>query len=205
MGPQLIFSDGFEAGNLSAWTAAVADGTDLSAASAAALTGSYGLRVVIDDNTSIYLTDDSPAAERHYTANFRFDPNSISMRSGNAHYLFYGYTGASTIVTRIELRYSSGNYELRANIRNDGSTWYNTAWITISDAPHQIALEWRAATAAGANNGLVSLSVDGGTPVSLTTIDNDTRRIDRIRLGPVGGLDSGTRGTYYLDEFASYR
>ena len=184
---------------------AVPDGSDLSAAPAAALVGTYGLQVVIDDSTTIYLTDDSPAAERHYTANFRFDPNSISMRSGNAHYLFYGYTGTSTIVTRIELRYYSGHYELRANIRNDGSTWYNTAWVTLTDAPHQVALEWRASTAAGANNGLVSLSVDGGAPVSLTNIDNDTRRIDRIRFGPAGGLDSGTRGTYYLDEFMSYR
>ncbi|MBN1373651.1 MAG: DUF2341 domain-containing protein [Anaerolineaceae bacterium] len=204
-GPQLIFSDSFETGNLSAWTIVVPDGSDLSAVPAAALAGNYGLQAVIDDSTTIYLIDDSPTAERHFTATFLFDPNSIPMRNGNAHYLFYGYTGTSAIVTRIELRYYSGHYELRANIRNDSNSWSNTAWLTIPDAPHQVALEWQAATAPGANNGLVSLSVDGGAPVSLTTIDNDTRRIDRIRFGPAGGLDSGTRGIYYLDEFMSYR
>ena len=40
---------------------------------------------------------------------------------------------------------------------------------------------------------------------SLTGIDNDTRRIDRVRLGAVAGIDSGTRGTYFFDNFASER
>ena len=39
----------------------------------------------------------------------------------------------------------------------------------------------------------------------LTGVDNDTRRIDQVRLGAVSGMDSGTRGTYFFDafEFAS--
>jgi hypothetical protein len=36
-------------------------------------------------------------------------------------------------------------------------------------------------------------------------VDNDTRRIDRIRLGAVSGLDSGTSGIYYFDAFESHR
>ena len=34
-------------------------------------------------------------------------------------------------------------------------------------------------------------------------LDNDTRRVDKVDLGAVAGLDSGTSGTYYFDAFAS--
>ena len=36
-------------------------------------------------------------------------------------------------------------------------------------------------------------------------IDNDTRRIDEVRLGPWALVDSGTSGTYYFDAFESRR
>jgi len=36
-------------------------------------------------------------------------------------------------------------------------------------------------------------------------MDNDTRRIDRVRLGAITGIDAGTRGTYYFDAFMSRR
>src|SRR5690348_15015569 len=109
----LIFSDGFESGSLSAWSAAVTDGGDLNASSAAALVGSQGLRAVINNTASIYVTDDRPNAEARYRARFYFDPNSISMSSGNAHYIFYGYTGTSTDVLRVEFRRSAGTYQVR--------------------------------------------------------------------------------------------
>ncbi len=36
-------------------------------------------------------------------------------------------------------------------------------------------------------------------------IDNDTRRVDYAQLGAVAGVDTGTRGAYYLDAFESRR
>jgi len=36
-------------------------------------------------------------------------------------------------------------------------------------------------------------------------VDNDTRRIDRVRLGAVAGIDSGTRGSYFFDAFQANR
>ncbi|NJN93665.1 MAG: hypothetical protein HC875_06035, partial [Anaerolineales bacterium] len=52
----LIFADGFELGNLTAWSASTTDSGDLSVAPAAALVGTNGLRAVLDDNNSIYVT-----------------------------------------------------------------------------------------------------------------------------------------------------
>jgi len=171
---------------------------------AAALNGSYGLQAVINDNNAIYLTDDTPNAESRYRALFYFDPNTISMASNDAHYLFYGYTGTSTVVLRIELRYFGG-YQLRAALRNDASTWTTSNWFGLSDAPHYLELDWRASTSSTARNGSLTFWMDGIQKANLTGVDNDTRQIDRVRMGAVEGLDTHTRGTYFLDKFNSRR
>jgi hypothetical protein len=203
--PDLIFADGFESGNLSAWLSSSTDNGNLSASTAAALIGSNGLQALINDNNAIYVTDDSPNAEPRYRARFYFDPNSIAMKNSNAHYIFYGYSGASPVVLRVEFRISSGSYQLRARLLDDSTTWTSSSWFTISDAPHAVELDWQASTAVGANNGSLSFWLDGVQKASLTGIDNDTRRIDRVELGAVAGIDSGTRGTYYFDAFESRR
>jgi hypothetical protein len=64
-------------------------------------------------------------------------------------------------------------------------------------------VDWRTSTAAGANNGGLTLWIDGVQQANLTGVDNDTRRIERVRLGAVAGIDTGTRGTYYFDAFES--
>jgi hypothetical protein len=203
--PDMIFSNGFESGNLSGWSSSATGGSDLSANANAALGGAFGMQAVINDNTSMYVVDNTPLAETRYRARFYFDPNSITMSNNNAHYIFYGYSGSSLIVTRIEMRRSNGVYQVRAQIRNDGSTFLTTSYFTISDAPHYLEIDWQASTAAGANNGSLSFWIDGVLRGTVSGVDNDTRRIDSIRLGPVAGIDSGTRGTYYFDTFESRR
>jgi hypothetical protein len=203
--PDLIFKDGFESGNLSAWSSSATDAGDLSVSAAAALSETFGMQALLDDNNPITVTDYTPNAESRYRARFWFDPNSIPMSNGNAHYILYGYSGASTPVLRVEFRRSSNVYQLRAAIRNDASTWTNSAWVTISDAPHYVEIDWQAATAAGANNGYLIFWTDGVQRANLTGIDNDTRRIDNASLGAVSGVDSGTRGTYFFDAFESRR
>jgi hypothetical protein len=49
------------------------------------------------------------------------------------------------------------------------------------------------------------LTIDGVQRVGATQLDNDTRRIDRLRLGAASGVDPGTRGIYYLDGFTATR
>lgn len=200
-----IFASGFESGSLPDWTGKSIGGGDLSVSPAAALVGSSGLQAVVNDETAMYVSDDSPNAEPRYRVRFYFDPNSIAMANGDAHILFRGIQGSSTVVLRVELRFSSGAYQIRAALVDDGSSWSNTNWFAIGDSPHPIELDWRAATAAGANNGGLTLWIDGAQQADLAGVDNDTRRLDRARLGPLAGLDAGTRGTYYFDAFESRR
>jgi hypothetical protein len=179
----------------------VTDSGDLSVTAAAALAGSTrGMQALIDNNSAIYVTDSSPAAETRYRARFYFDPNSIPMSSGNRHYLFYGLSGSSTVVLRVELIYSSSAYQLRAELVNNSSSWTTSSWFVISDAPHAIEVDWRSGSAGG-----LTLWIDGVQRADLTGVNNSTRRIDGVRLGALDGLDSGTRGTYYFDAFDSRR
>ena len=203
--PDLIFADGFRSGDLSAWTSSTTDGGDLRVSRAAALGGRKGLRARIDDNTPIYVTDDTPTAEPRYRARFYFDPNSIPMDSGDSHHILTGYAGTSTDVLRVRFRYRHGRYQLIAALRDDLSTWMETGWHTIPDAPRAVELDWRAATAAGANDGGLTLWIGGVERANLTGVDNDTWGIDRVRLGSIAGIDAGTRGTYYYDTFESRR
>jgi hypothetical protein len=204
-GSDLIFANDFETGNLAAWTGSVTDAGDLSVTSAAALVGTKGMQAVIDDANLIYVTDDSPNSEPRYRARFYFDPNSIAMASGDNHRIIVAYAGTSTAVIRCEFRYYSGAYQVEFLVLNDSGSWQSTNWFTISDAKHSIEFDWKAATAVGASNGYLTLWIDGTQQANLTGIDNDTRRVDRVRLGAIYGIDTGTRGTYYFDDFVSRR
>ncbi|MEO7839299.1 MAG: hypothetical protein ABIU06_08115, partial [Anaerolineales bacterium] len=115
----LIFADGFELGGLSTWTSNANDLGDLSVSPSAALVGTQGMQAVIDDANTIYVTDDSPNAEPRYRARFYFDPNSITMASGDAHFIFKGFAGTSTDVFQVEFRNSSGAYQIRGKLLND--------------------------------------------------------------------------------------
>jgi YD repeat-containing protein len=101
--------------------------------------------------------------------------------------------------------YGLHNYQVLSEVVNDSTTWSNTTWTTISDASHKLEIDWIAATVAGANNGGITFWVDGVQTGTFTNIDNDTRRVDYVKLGAVDGIDSGTRGAYYFDAFVSRR
>jgi len=201
----LIFANGFESGNLSAWSFSTTDGGNLSVSAGARLVGNFGMQALINDNNPIYVTDELPTAESRYRARFYFHPNAIPMNNGNAHYILQGFNSGGTVVLQVEFRRSGGQYQLRASLLNDGNGLSNTSWFTISNASHPVELDWRASTAPGANNGGVTFWTDGVQRANLSTVDNDTRRIERVRLGAVSGIDNGTRGTYYFDGFESRR
>lgn len=201
--PDLIFSDGFESGNFSAWSSNKTDFGDLGVTAAAALTESNGMQVVVNDTNSIYVADDTPVAELRYRARFYFDPNSIAMLDPQDFYIFTGYD--TTAVFQVQFGFSAGSYRIRLRQNTDNATTTSTAWTSITDSPHVIEVEWHAASSVGTNNGGATLWVDGVASGSLGGLDNDTRRIEFVRLGAISGLNVGTLGMYYLDAFESRR
>jgi RHS repeat-associated protein len=106
----------------------------------------------------------------------------------------------------LDFGYTTANgYRLRVATTNDTTTFANSGWVNITDAPHVIELDGQAATAAGANNGSLNWWIDEAPQTGLSNIDNDTRRIDRVRFGAVAGVDATTNGTLYFNAFESRR
>ena len=96
---------------------------------------------LLDDNSSIYVTDYQPSQEAHYRERFYIDPNAITMTNGNVHFLFYANNRAGTVVPRVEFRRNGSTYQVRAGAVNDASTWSDCARVTISDASHALEME----------------------------------------------------------------
>ena len=214
----LIFQDGFDTSGafVPPWSFEQDPGgqNDNNVSAAATLNGApNGMASLIDDNTSMYVRNDTPVNEPRYRARFWFDPNSIPMANGNAHMIMIargGVTPANNVdVARVEFRRNTGVYQVRAASRNNTGGNNNTAWVTISDAPHSIEIDWKAATTNVATDGYIKLWVDNAveaTPTAqLTTVANGTLRIQELRLGPANGIDGGTRGTELFDGFVSRR
>jgi RHS repeat-associated protein len=205
----LLFADDFKGSPTPtwAWSSRVVN-ANLSMSSAAALHGNHGMQVTVASTTSLYVTDDTPNAESEYHARFYFDPNSLTMATGDAHYIFQAYNASNVPIVRLLLRRDvSGVYQLLGDTHQDtNGSFPHTGFITLTAAPHAIEFSWRAASAANANDGQFTLHLDGFAVGTIRTdLDNDTRRIDYVRLGAVGGLDSGTSGSYYFDDFISRR
>jgi hypothetical protein len=169
---------------------------------AAALLGNFGMHVLIDDNTARYVVNQSPTAETHYRASFRFDPNSIVMASMNHHVIFQAYQGSNQINFRVTIMFQNGQYRVQAEALDNGNIWRTIPWVVISDTPHLLEVDWYAAT--NGANGSLSFSVDGVTD-TFSGIANAGRLVDFVRLGPLSGIDTGTRGVYYFDDFNSSR
>jgi RHS repeat-associated protein len=200
----LIFADNFESNDFSLWSHTTTDGGDLSVSSSAALSGSYGMQAVINDLTEITATDYSPTNEGLYRARFQFDPNSIIIPSGNGFSIMETGT-ANGNGYRLMLSEDSGGYKLQAQTMSDAGTWIAGSMVNIPDAPQVIEVEYKAASAAGADDGYLKLWLNDTLVDTIANVDNDTLLIDNVSLGATGSLDAGTSGTVYFDAFESRR
>jgi hypothetical protein len=214
-GNDLIFANSFEDDDCftTQWTSCVDDSGDLQfndPVPPIVLKDYASMVITIDDNNPVYVSSEHPAAEPRYRARFYFNPNSIGMASGELHNIFVGRDGSGANVFTIQLNNNTGTtagYRIRTQVFNDGGTATNGTYFSISNATHFIEIDWQAATGAGANNGYITLWIDGVQKYTSPGVDNDTRRVEEVRLGAVAGIDTGTRGTlpYYFDAFESRR
>ncbi|MBX3035699.1 MAG: right-handed parallel beta-helix repeat-containing protein [Anaerolineales bacterium] len=206
--PDALFADNFESNNLNAWnpTLTKIDFGDLSTSSGSAYQSNYGLQALIDDVVVLKAVDSSPADEAQYRARFYFHPNSLTMNNNTAHFIFDGYdTDAEDYLFRLELLYENGSYKLRPRIMKDNYATTNGSKYTISNAWHSIEIEWKKATAVGANNGYLSLWIDGTLVGTIANVDNDLWTLDFVQLGATASIDSTTSGSMLFDNFISRR
>jgi sugar lactone lactonase YvrE len=195
----LIFKDGFESGNFSAWSANSNNGGNLSVSAGAALEGNYGLQAAFTNTANMLVRNDSPTAETRYRARFYFNPNSISMATGDNITLLQALDASGNFVLSIQFNRSSAGYQLRARSHDSGSgVFVNTPYFIISNAVHTVEIDW-------GNDGHLTFWIDGVQQANLTGINNSSYNIETVRLGAPNMSITGTSGSFYIDAFESRR
>lgn len=200
----LISADDFESGDFSAWSYSATDGGDLSVTTGAAGIGSYGMQALINDTNTIYVGDSTPDSEKHYTARFYFNPNSVLIPQGETFHISVGNNGIDGVeVYRVSVSNFGGLYWISAQIQDDSNNWINGEYIYIIDAWQSVEIEWQAASASGTIDGYLNLWINDVLVDTIANIDNDTDVLTDVYLGAVDSVDAGTNGTIYFDAFES--
>jgi len=208
LAPDLVLADTFESGTLSAWSSASTDGGDLSVGAAAALDGTgQGLRAVVNDTNSLFVRDDTPAAETHYRARFWLDPNGFDPGEASAHQrvrVLLAHDLQDRRVVTLVLKRRTGQFSVGARVRTNSGARVDTPFVPITDAPHAIEIDWDRAGSVETADGTFELFVDGVSVATLSGLDDGGSAIEYVRLG-VFSVKSGAAGTLFFDEFVSHR
>jgi len=203
-GADFVFADGADSGGLSRWTAAQGG---VAASPAAAYVGGFGVQVAVSAAPA-WVQDDTPAAEKRYRVRFYLRTNALVQAPNEELDIFTGSSGAGAPQLRLMVRTSGGVRQLRVGARRDDGTFAETpsgSEVTLVPGWRTVEVDWRAATAAGANNGALAVWVEGSPRAGLSGLDNDQAEISSVRWGAVAGVDAGTGGTLQLDELESRR
>jgi len=214
-----IFDDDFETGDISLWDSSFTpnstppNGGTLAVTQAAALQGSYGLEITPSSSSPgapfLVVVDDTPASETEYGAYFHFRPN-ISLGSSVINLLLL-LNEQSQWVGVLRLRQQvGGEYQLRfLTFLNNGTSVQapDDGWATIGPYFNYagVSVQWGAASAPGASDGYIELSINGQLLGRVDDLDNDEKRIGKAWFGLAGGPQGlpGVSGSYDLDDFSS--
>ena len=144
-----------------------------------------------------YVQDDSPNAATTYNAEFSVNLDNLGLGSGDELDLFVAYDGDG--IPQLRLTVSAG-VGIVMEVSDDAGGYSSTPGSAVVPGWNTVQLNWEASTSA-----TVSLTVNHGTPAVVSGLDNDTARIESVRLGAVGGTVTATSGTISLDNFISWR
>jgi hypothetical protein len=119
--------------------------------------------------------------------------------------VFLAFTGATNRrVAAVVLKRQAGVYSVEGRARLDSDAQADTGFFTIPNAPTEVEIDLRASSAPLANDGRFELFVNGVSQAVLTGLDNDTTRVDYVRMGTMS-VKTGASGTMFFDGFASQR
>lgn len=182
---------------------------EITAVGAAALGGtSIGVQIDINDQDDVYgVKALSPPASGTLRLRFYFDPNSLTMGGGEFFdILRLGTDGSPYNLASVRL-YATGPYQVRMNFAEDDETTYWTdSGHNLTNGPNYLEFQIVRASSDTASDGTGTFWLNGvqiGSPI--TGLDNFDAfaLIDEFLAGAVGGVDVGTSGSIYIDEFAA--
>ena len=210
-----IFEDGFETGQLDissdSWAGTEVAAGSLSVTSDADFAGNYGLEinlgqgVTYNDTQNINIREEHPGGSPEYHVLFYLHPNNIVVgNAGEGQLSRFGVLGSNDTNFAITMEGSSSNYALRLINKGD-SEWTISNPVSINNGWNKVAMVYKASTSDGKNNGYTYLYINDILVVSHTGLDNDTLTgINAIYLG-ASGIDTGSSGSFYIDNYEARR
>ena len=207
---EALFSDGFESGNLGAWS--VRSSRGLRVLPAAALEGAFGLQVDAPLSGAAMVIDEHPLSESAYHARFRFDAGGFGTPAPGQQMqatLFEGRAGTGRTLFDVRLERRGRRLFLVGRAMADEVGAFTLPPVPLTDGPHVLDVGWRRASGVAARNGLFTMQLDGAEAGSLWSLDNDAPGgLESVGLG----LDlrafqrpASTRRSVRVDSFASWR
>ncbi|MEK6220803.1 MAG: hypothetical protein N2D54_00970, partial [Chloroflexota bacterium] len=207
-----IFTDGFESGDVSAWSSSVGESLlsqaefeiqtacKLCVNKAASLIDQKGMKVRVVNKAMHYVQDTSPAAESRYHARFYIDINGLTMGKNHQFELFQGRKGTKKVFY-LTVKKNNGKYWIRGSVRQDDGTYKNTTWTVVPKTTKAVEIDWKA----GAGNGFLLLYVNDVLKVKRLNLDNDALNVKAVRLGITKKIKAAhnVSGAFFLDQFAS--
>ena len=152
-----------------------------------------------------FVTDDTPSDRSNYVAWFRLDIDPLTLALNEDLGLFVGYDSAGDEQFRVLLRRFLNAPELRLVVQGRDNTVGDLVehdeQFPLAAGDNQVALWWLALD----GRGQALLSVNQTPFQGLEDLDNAASRIDEVRLGLVDGNPNATMGSFYLDDFSSFR
>ncbi len=198
-----IFADGFESGDTSRWSVALG-GVDVNAT--AALGGSnFGLEV--PGGTRSGLETREPDRETTVRVQFLLDPNTFELRRNQRIEILRFYAQGRRHHLRLVLRQNAaGDKRLGLMVRgNRGGYDLIGGGPVTPGLDNVVKVLWEAATSRNGNDGSAALFLNGEMEANEPTLANGRLDVRAIQIGLLGGNAGATRGSYYLDDFASFR
>ncbi len=150
--------------------------------------------------TVAYVQDANPASESSYHARWYLDLTQMALASDTVRH-FDALSGAGGSVLQLRLDRVGGQNRVTLVAVADDASEIAASPVVVADGWRAVEIEWHASS--GADDGELRLYVDDTEVAALTGLDNDTLRVETIRLGATDFIDGSAAGTMDLDEFSS--
>jgi Multicopper oxidase len=191
-----LFGDGFESGSTSAWSS-VNGATRQAVLKAAAIDGSWGLRVTAQGTNTSYVQRNVSNSSTTLHAAAKIDAQSFSSgTSATALVTVLQVATTTAQVAAVQLRNGPVGRQVRLVVGNGGGATTGP-WTALTAGVHEIRLD---RTVTGTTRP-TSLRIDGALVGSALT--NGTAAATVFRVGVVTATGSTNAGLLYVDSFGA--
>ncbi len=196
----------FEGGNIvtppvSAWDSTGGAGVaTILTTTAAAIRGNFGCEIGIPNNLPRFGILTQPTNETIMELDMLFDPNSIVFGVGESFICLHAFSsGPGGLAIQHVLENPGGVLSIRSGYFTDGPIRNDFAAFPIPDRAFSFCTQWKAASQAGADDGIFRVILDGVVQGEVLDANNDQHDIDSINIGALSGIDPGTSRTIFFD------